>query len=391
MRPVRAILLFAILSLFFSPACAGSSAGAGRRLYVFYSPGCHKCIKAKNEIIPAVEKKFPGKFGIEYFDISEMENYRLMLGLRDKFSPGLKMEVPVFFMDGRMLDGGGLSQQSLEKFIEAGLARPARDTDTAPKADLMGRFRAIRSATVIGLGLIDGINPCAFTVIVFFISFLALQGYARRELAVIGICFISSVFATYVLIGIGAFAFLYRLEQFRLISKAINYGIGFFSICVGGLALYDYFELKASGRTENLKLQLPKPVKDQIHKVVGRFYRVNKNLPEAASTRHIGGLIVSAFVTGFLVSLLEAVCTGQTYLPTIAFILKTTALKFSALAYLLLYNAMFIVPLTAVLIFALMGAGSPQFAGFLKKHLLAIKLLMAVLFFALGIFLFWRA
>jgi len=94
--------------------------------------------------------------------------------------------------------------------------------------------------------------------------------------------------------------------------------------------------------------------------------------------------------TGFLVSVLEAICTGQTYLPTITFILKTTDLKLQALAYLLFYNFMFILPLLIIFFFALWGATSGQFAHFLKRHLLSIKILMAVLFFGLGIFLIWR-
>jgi len=101
-------------------------------------------------------------------------------------------------------------------------------------------------------------------------------------------------------------------------------------------------------------------------------------------------LILSAFITGLLVSLLEAVCTGQVYLPTIAFVLKASSFKLQALGYLLLYNIMFIVPLIVIFVFALMGTTSNQFSGFLKKHLGLIKVFMAVLFFSLGIFLLWR-
>jgi cytochrome c biogenesis protein CcdA len=101
--------------------------------------------------------------------------------------------------------------------------------------------------------------------------------------------------------------------------------------------------------------------------------------------------LFSALVAGFLVSLLEAVCTGQVYLPTISFVLKSTTLKFQALAYLLLYNIMFIAPLVVIFALALLGTSSQQFSDFLKKRLGVIKILMAVLFFALGIYLLWRA
>ena len=100
--------------------------------------------------------------------------------------------------------------------------------------------------------------------------------------------------------------------------------------------------------------------------------------------------MLSAFISGFLVSLLEAVCTGQMYLPTIAFVLKASSFKLQALGYLLLYNIMFIVPLVVIFVFALMGTTSAEFTSFLKKHLGVIKIFMAVLFFSLGIFLIWR-
>lgn len=47
--------------------------------------------------------------------------------------------------------------------------------------------------------------------------------------------------------------------------------------------------------------------------------------------------------------------------------------------------------LFAIFIFVLLGATSAQFSGFLKKNILTIKILMAILFLSLGVFLIWRA
>jgi threonine/homoserine/homoserine lactone efflux protein len=52
---------------------------------------------------------------------------------------------------------------------------------------------------------------------------------------------------------------------------------------------------------------------------------------------------------------------------------------------------MFIAPLLIIFIFAVFGVTSERFSKFFKKYLLAIKVLMAVLFFGFGIFLIWRA
>jgi hypothetical protein len=48
---------------------------------------------------------------------------------------------------------------------------------------------------------------------------------------------------------------------------------------------------------------------------------------------------------------------------------------------------MFITPLFGVFILALLGVTSEQFAAFFRRHLLAVKVLMAAVFFGLGVIL----
>ena len=120
-------------------------------------------------------------------------------------------------------------------------------------------------------------------------------------------------------------------------------------------------------------------------------YRKTKETgAEKTIASRLARLVLSALITGFLVSILEAVCTGQLYLPTITFILKTTPLKWKAFMYLVTYNIMFIIPLFIIFLLALFGVTSTQFAQFIKKHMVSIKVLMAGLFISLGIFLIWR-
>ncbi|MCM8781405.1 MAG: hypothetical protein NC908_05735, partial [Candidatus Omnitrophica bacterium] len=239
--------------------------------------------------------------------------------------------------------------------------------------------------TVVSAGLVDGINPCAFTAIVFFISFLAVQGYRRRHLLAIGLSFILAVFITYILIGLGLFRFLYIMAGFYWASKILYYLIAGLCFILSALAIYDLWLFKKTKSTEGMTLQLPKIIKDRIHTIIGIHYRKTGQDRQTKTTTSFIGLITSAFVVGFLVSLLEAVCTGQLYLPTITFVLKEPSLKLKALWYLVLYNLMFIVPLLLVLLFALLGTTSEGFSRFVKKHIIIIKLLMALLFFIFGI------
>jgi glutaredoxin len=379
-----------LLFLFFLPARGFASAAQDvPQLFFFYSPGCHECIRAKAETMPRMEKEFKGQVDFVYLDVDDMENYKLLLGLMRKSGAEEKFKVPVFYMDGQFITGSEDTEGDLRSFIKKALGERRFVAALAP-ADPLEYFKSFVPLSVSVAGLEDGINPCAFTVIVFFMSFLAVQGYRKRELFFIGTAFILAVFLTYLGIGLGIFNFLYRFRAVWLFTHILNISVGLLSVAFGIFALYDFFKFRKTGSAEGMVLQLPKPVKERIHRVIGFFYRRVPGEKQQAAAPLMGRLVVSAFVSGFLVSLLEAVCTGQVYLPTIAFVLKSSPLKIQALGYLLLYNIMFIVPLIAVFALALAGITSAQFARFLKKNLGLIKIFMAALFFTLGAFLIWR-
>ena len=242
------------------------------------------------------------------------------------------------------------------------------------------RFLSWGLLTVAGAGLIDGINPCAFTVLVFFISFLNFVGYRKRELLVLGVVFILAVFLTYILLGLGLFKFIQSLEAFTLLSKIIYLGTASLAVILGIYSLYDWYIYRKTGNPEDVKLRLPDFIKQKIHKTIqGASRNKKKTLLELAG---------AVFLSGFIVSLLESVCTGQTYIPTIAYVFKDPGLRIHALGYLVLYNLMFILPLVIILIAGLSGVGSEAFSRLIRKHLGVVKLLTAALFFLLGILLF---
>ncbi|MDP2937685.1 MAG: hypothetical protein Q8N72_00340 [Candidatus Omnitrophota bacterium] len=374
----------------FISAYSQTQAHENNNLIIFHSPTCRKCIEAKAKIIPDIEKEFAGKVRTEYRDITDIENFKLLLSLKEKYGSTIENIWPVFYFNGHFLNARGKIKNGLRVLISESLSQKPEGKQGLPSIDLIAYFRTFEPFAVISAGLIDGINPCAFTVIVFFISFLSLQGYKRGELIIIGLAFIFAVFITYLAIGLGLFGFLYKISGFWLISRIFNLTVGILSIILGILALYDFFKFKRTAQTEGLLLQLPQAVKNQIHSLIGLHYRRTKEEGGKALKVHILRLALSALIVGFLVSILEAVCTGQVYLPTITFVLKATHLKLQALGYLILYNVMFIVPLFIIFLFALLGVTSEQFSRLLKRHLSAIKILMAILFFGLGIFLIWR-
>ncbi len=385
---IKVVLVIVCFSCF---AFAQQPPSQKLELDYFFTPTCHTCHEVREKIISQIEQIYNDKVLINFRDISTIENYKLLLALKEKCGLPESGSVPVVHFSGKLLSGKKEISESLIRLIDDELAKGRPEKRENPTMDLLKHFFSFTPVTVISAGLIDGINPCAFTVIVFFISFLALQGYRKRELAVVGLFFIFSVFLTYLLIGLGMFSFFYSLGGFWAVRKIFNLGIGSLSMVFGVMAVADFIKFKISGKTEGMSLQLPPAIKNQIHRVIGMHYRKDKSVSPGAQSGDMFKLIITALVTGFLVSILEAVCTGQVYLPTISFVLKTTSIKIRAFVYLVLYNLMFILPLFVIFLCALMGTTSEDFTRFLKKHFLATKVLMAVLFFVLGVYLVWRA
>ncbi|MFH0876896.1 MAG: hypothetical protein V1863_01550 [Candidatus Omnitrophota bacterium] len=347
---------------------------------VFHSPHCMSCIKVNKDVIPAFAQKYGSQVRWRYYDIELPENHQIYLHIERKDGPSLG--TPTILVGGRVLVGMSDVVDNLESAIEEALAAPSTTPDVPlGRVDLMEHFRSFGPLTVAGAGLVDGINPCAFTVIVFFISFLSFMGYRRREMAVIGAAYILAVFLTYLALGFGFFKAIYGLQYFYTVSKTIYVVIGGLSLFLGCLAVNDYLRYKKTGNTDQMSLQMPRAIKNRIHTIVGNYYRRDK----LSQSRAMLGLASSALVVGFMVSLLEAVCTGQLYLPTIIFVLKEGALRARAMFYLFLYNFMFIIPLVVVLVLALTGMSSRNFEAFGRRHMGLIKIAMAVIFFSLGL------
>lgn len=244
-------------------------------------------------------------------------------------------------------------------------------------------FNNITFWAIVGAGLADGINPCAFAVIVFFISFLSVYKYNRKEIILVGSAYCASVFAAYVLLGLGAFRFLYAMKGFALVTAVIQWATIVLCALFFALSLYDFIIYTRTKKSDKLILQLPKSYKEYIHKVMRFFLRDKKS----SAWR----LLLAACAVGFVVSAVEAVCTGQVYLPTIMVILKEANRHFfRAAEYLLLYNLMFIVPLALVFVLALCGKESSVFNNWLKKHLGLTKLLLCGVFLGLLLLLLFN-
>ena len=253
------------------------------------------------------------------------------------------------------------------------------------KEKVVERFESFSIGTIALAGFLDGINPCAFTVLVFFISFVTFVGYSRKQTVVLGLTFLLAVFFTYVLIGLGIFKFIQQLESFKLFSKIITFSIGALAFGLAFFNLYDYYIIKKTNDPHKTKLKLPGFIRKNIDNAIKNHVERPEGTVENIK---LLALLPPVFFCGFLVSLFESVCTGQVYVPTIAYILKIPYLKNKSLLYLIFYNIVFVIPLLIVLILAVTGFSSEHFSKWVKNHIGKVKILTAILFLLLGFSLF---
>jgi len=385
------LVLLSLFSVIFinqiSPPYATNSFAAGTPssvnypvyLAYFSEPGCHDCDKAKI-VLKDISAKYPDNIILKSFDISLSENLELAEALGELYQmpEEERLLVPVIFLGDDYLFRSAITFDNLDELIQKYSTtetiapwEKVKEKDLTAQDRLIARFQSFGLAAVAVSGLIDGINPCAFASIIFFISYLTLINRKGREILWVGGIFTLSVFLTYFLIGTGALKMITSLSFLPLVRKIFVLATAVLALILGVVSLYDYFQFKKNGTTKDAKLQLPSFLKNMIHSAIRKNVRLSN-------------YILMAAVTGFIVSLLELACTGQIYLPTIMFISTIPDLKVNALFYLLFYNLMFVVPLVLVFSFTYWGTTSAQWAALTQKNFGKIKIAMTLLFFGLA-------
>lgn len=202
----------------------------------------------------------------------------------------------------------------------------------APDPAMQSYLPKITLPTVILAAAVDGINPCAFTVLLLFITAIlaALQAGERSMAAVRarllsrGGIYIAAIFFTYLGLGVGL---LKVLDIFTRSHAPARFG-ALLAILFGLWMVKDFFLPDWGWR-----LQAPK--------------RVGTIAREAAEKATLPALIVG----GFLIGLCTVPCSGAVYLGVLSLLAlqPTTLLGYS---YLVLYNLIFILPLAAILLLA---------------------------------------
>lgn len=375
--------------LVFAALCVAAVSGFAAdkvEFALFVSPSCVHCNKLKAEFWGPFKEKYKDTVHFTEYDITTPQGNLTFNQTADAYNiPADQRGYPAAAVGSTYLMGypteiGTYAEAAIEK---ARMLREKTNVVTVAQKDVMkeakSAFQKITFWAIIGSGLVDGINPCAFAVIVFFISFLTVYKYNRREIILVGTSYCVAVFVAYLLLGLGVFNFLYAMRGFAYVIKAFYIITAALCLLFFVLSVYDFIIYKKTKKADGMLLQLSINNKTRIHKIMGFFLRDKQK----STVR----LVLAALAVGFCVSLVEAVCTGQVYMPTCVLIMQDPEFRSCATLYLVLYNLMFIMPLVAVFVLALLGYESKGFNDFFKKHLGLTKVLLSLVFLALFVLL----
>ena len=236
---------------------------------------------------------------------------------------------------------------------------------------------ALTLTTILLAGLVDGFNPCAFSIVIILAGILAVGGRRRRARFWGGCAFCIGSFLTYLAMGLGLMKAVSFMAQLRVLHDLVMGVLSLSLFVLSVLSVCDAFRYRREKVPAAITLQLPDRVKRAIRAVAEASWR--------GPAVVLGGL-----GCGFLVTLLDSLCTGQVYLPVVALVSgQDGALR--QLALLVFYNLAFIAPLVAVFVLAAKGADAAQMSRWSKRNVFPSKIALGVIFAALGLLILpWR-
>ncbi len=319
-------------------------------LEYYYSPSCHSCREFLKREIPRLEKKLQIEIDLKEINITEPAGLIVMNNKLKQLNSS-EIKLPIVIIGDQVLAGDKNIEADLEGVLSGLIIKSEKEDSGELSLSLL---------PIITAGLIDGINPCAFSTLLFLLSWLTLAGRNRKEILITGIFFTIAVFTSYYLVGLGAFTVLQSSRSVPLISVLLKYFMAIIMLVLAVIHIVDYRKI-LQGKTSEITLQLSKERKKKIHSIIrGRIRQT--------------GLFAGSLILGIAVTIYELGCTGQIYLPTLMYMVRIEK-EVSSFLLLAIYNLGFILPLIILFFAAWKGTASEKLTLWFTGNLKKVKLL----------------
>ena len=343
---------------------------------LFFETGCESCAVLKKDVFPELERRYGDVYSLFEYDIGVTSNYLKLVAYQETL--GVSNNAPVsVVVEGRILLAGLKAiRKDLFPSIESAVARRMTEGDAvapvpglfSPDAEVVRRrVERFTLAGIIGAAAVDSINPCAISSLVFFMSLLTAARVGVRRIALAGGGFVVASFVTYFCLGLGLLKALAFISEWYAIKTAVELGLMVLMVGFAYLSFRDAIRYRRSGRPGDVLLRLPDSIQARIHRV----------MKSGLKTRH---LVLGGLGIGVAVTVLESVCTGQVYVPALAMMIREGQAVSQCLVYLVVYNAVFVLPMVVVLWLACAGLGTPTLVEWSRRNVVISKVLLGLFF-----------
>ncbi|MEE1199175.1 MAG: hypothetical protein U0L09_00830, partial [Christensenellales bacterium] len=272
--------------------------------------------------------------------------------------PDDRRVAPSVFLPDRCLSGADEIEKHLADMVRLGWAAGSVSLPSENRTSA-----AVSLTTTLGAGLAAGLNTCALSMLLLFLSVVM---ESRKNAGALALTFLASKFACYVLIGVALTELLQRFNPAWLQPLAR----GLLTIVGGALIALNVWDALQALRSDYGKIrnQLPAGLRGRLHRMIRTLSRRRFLLP-------------AAMALGVIVALGEFLCAGQLFLmQLLSGVNSGSGLQ---LLPLLLYCSAFILPSAALCALILGGRSQVRVSAFLAEHMAAARLLTAAAMLAL--------
>ena len=366
---MKRVLLFALVLL------AGIAHGAVV-IDFFGVATCQECFEAEM-MLDSLKYEIDDDVVLNKFMLTEAKNQELKLKYARVYDipeseydlyPLIFIGKDAFYPSNMNPDGLLKSMQNYSQEEREAKLKEIEELEEDVSQRLKDRYEQFSVLVVLGAGLIDGINPCAFVVLIFLVSYLYYVGRGRNEILIASFFFAIGSFGAYLAMGTGRLGAVGYLESVSRIFQLVFYpAMAVFTGILAVLSILDFYRMHYKGK--KAVLELSAGLKKKTHDIIRKNARAKT-------------IWIASLVTGVLVSFVEFMCTGQVYLPTIVYVINSAGVSADALGFLVIYNLGFTVPIIAITLIAYFSSSTKKIQEYMTSTNAAakIKLIMGALF-----------
>ena len=229
---------------------------------------------------------------------------------------------------------------------------------------------------VLGAGLLDGFNPCAIALLLMFISLIGFTE-DKKLLLIVSITYISTMFITYFLIGVGALSALQLIVTGSGLDKIMSWIVFVIVLLFFILNVYDFFVTRKQ-EYGKVKSQLPKWIQ-RMNKRILKTFTVSLN--EKGEKGKMVPVILLTASLGIIMTFTEFICSGVIYYGVIDGIKYFK--EFYAYFLIFVFNVMFVTPMIVIAFLAVKSKSIMSISNWIREHMSIIKLLNSIVFLIL--------